>query len=98
MGERENVLRLPVNAIFEDDGVTAVHVLQSGRVEPRQVEIGEQNQRFVEVTAGVAAGDRVMLVGDTPAADDVLPATAGDGKVLDVDLDKLVGNGDFRMG
>ncbi len=73
VGERRNVVRLPVNALFGRDGLTLANVLRGGRVETRQVEIGEQNQRYVEVLAGVAEGERVMLVGE-PAVGDGGPA------------------------
>ena len=64
VGERRDVVRLPVSALFERDGLTLVNVSRGGRVEARQVELGEQNPRFVEVLAGVAEGERVMLVGE----------------------------------
>ncbi len=98
VGERQDVVLLPVNAIFEDDGMTVVNVLRGGQVESRQVELGEQNQRFVEVVAGVAEGDRVMLVGDTPGAGDG-PAASGEIETLDIDFGKLLGgNEDVRLG
>ena len=64
VGERSDVVRLPVNALFERDGMTVVSVTRGGRVEVRQVELGEQNPRFAEVLAGVSEGERVMLVGE----------------------------------
>ena len=64
VGERRDVVRLPVNALFDRDGLTLVDVWDGGRREAQQVEIGEQNQRFVEVVAGVEEGERVMLVGE----------------------------------
>ena len=92
VGERPDVLRVPVNAIFDRDGMTVVNVLRGGRIEPRQVELGEQNPRFVEVLAGVAEGDRVMLVGDTPMVDDVPPVIA-EIETLELDGGKLLGTG-----
>ena len=76
VGERRDVLRLPVNAVFERDGVTVVNVRRGGRVEARQVELGEQNQRFVEVVVGVTEGERVLLVGGLAGGGDVPPAGA----------------------
>ena len=67
VGERRDALQVPLNAVFEDDGLAVVNVLRGASVESRQVELGEQNQRFVEVVAGVAEGEIVMLVGDAPA-------------------------------
>ncbi len=75
VGERRGVVRLPVNALFGRDGLTLVNVVRGGRVETRRIEIGEQNQRYVEVLAGVAEGERVMLAGE-PAVGDAPPAMA----------------------
>ena len=71
VGERSDALQVPLNAVFEDDGLAVVNVLRGASVELRPVELGEQNQRFVEVVAGVAEGERVMLVGDAPARNGV---------------------------
>ena len=64
-------------------------MLSGRRVEPRQAELGEQNQRFVDVVAGVVAGDRVMLVGDRPTID----APTRDGE-----LALEIGFGELRSG
>ena len=84
VGERRDAIRLPVNALFERDGMTVVNTLRGGRVEVRQVELGEQNRHFVEVVAGVTEGDRVMVVGqpgdnaaDAPSAGGVSAAGLG---------------------
>ena len=73
VGERRDVVRLPVNALFERDGLTLVNVRRGRRVEVRQVELGEQSPRFVEVLAGVAEGERVMLVGEPSGGGDEPP-------------------------
>ena len=44
VGERQDVLRLPVNAPFERDGMVMVNVLRGGQVETRQVKLGEQKR------------------------------------------------------
>ena len=99
VGDRQDVVRVPINAVFENDGMTLVNVLRGRRVEARQVELGEQNRRFVEVMAGVAAGDRVTLVGDTPVVDAVPAAAEDSALALEIDLGKaLGGNGDSRLG
>ncbi len=82
VGERRDVIRLPVSALFEREGLTVVDVLGGGGVETRQVEIGEQNQRFAEVLAGVAEGEQVMLVED-PALGNAPPARMEPAGALD---------------
>ena len=66
VGERPDILMIPINAVFERDGVSVVHVLWGGRIDTRPVELGESNQFDVEVLAGLREGDRVSLT-DTAA-------------------------------
>src|SRR5262249_19054870 len=51
VGERKDVLLVPVNAVFERQGLTVCHVLHALRVETRQVELGEADDAAVEVRA-----------------------------------------------
>ena len=75
VGERRNVVtRVPVNALFERDGLTIVNVLSKAAGSRRaRSTSGMQNQRFVEVLEGVAEEERVMLVGE-PVGGDAPPA------------------------
>jgi HlyD family secretion protein len=70
VGARENVLRVPVAAVFQRQGTFIVYMAPGG--ESRAVEIGEANDQFVEILSGIAEGDRVLLTdaegGDTGAA------------------------------
>ena len=84
VGDWQDIVQVPVNAVFENDGMTLVNVLRGGRVESRQVELGEQNQRFVEVVAGVAEGERVMLVGDAPTVDVGASSVEGGRAVVEI--------------
>ena len=90
VGERQDVVRVPINAVFEESGMTLVNVLRGRRVEGRQVELGEQNQRFVEVVAGVSEGERVMLVGDRPPVDTPGANEAGEA-VMEIELGTILG-------
>ena len=56
VGERRDVVRLPVNALFERDGLVTVNLRYGRRLESRQVELGAQNEQFVEVVAGRCGG------------------------------------------
>ena len=96
--ERPDVVRLPINAVFEREGLSTVNVLRGNRVEARQVDLGEQNRRFVEVLAGVAESERVLLTGGTPALADAAAAN-GNRETLSADFGDLLGEGgDVRLG
>ncbi len=61
VGERKGVLLLPINAVFDRQGVAVVHVVGAFRVESRPVELSDSNDLFVEVRAGLREGERVTL-------------------------------------
>ncbi len=66
------VLRLPVSALFRSGEGWAVFVLgDDGRARLQSVEIGHMSDRFAEVTAGLAAGQRVVLHPSDRVADGV---------------------------
>ena len=83
MGERRDALLVPVNAVFERDGVTVCHVVRPFGVETRAVQLGESDDAVVEVISGVTEGERVALteVAGTPrpapSATSVGSATSG---------------------
>ena len=89
VGERQDVVRVPINTVFEENGMTLVNVLRGRRVERRQVELGEQNQHFVEVVAGVSEGERVMLVDHRPAVDPPGANEAGEA-VMEIELGTML--------
>lgn len=57
----EDVLTVPIGALFRVDGQWAVFVVESGQAMTRQIEIGERNADFAEVVAGLQAGQEVIL-------------------------------------
>jgi HlyD family secretion protein len=57
----ERALAVPVQAVFMDGPVRYVHIPDGNRFAKRPVQIGRRSDRFAEVLAGVAAGDRVLL-------------------------------------
>jgi HlyD family secretion protein len=57
----QDVLTLPLTALFRDGDSWAVFVESGGRAELRRVEIGRRNGVSAEVVSGVAAGERVVL-------------------------------------
>ena len=60
--ERRDVLLVPVTAIFTRGHELVAHVYRRGRVETRPVQLGESDGSQVEVIAGVAEGDSLMVV------------------------------------
>jgi HlyD family secretion protein len=56
---RDDVLRVPTQAIQQDGTVLALG--QDDRLETRKLETGLANWAFTEVSAGLEAGDRVLL-------------------------------------
>ena len=69
VGTRKNVLLAPITAVFDRQGMFVVYVVgPSGRSERRQVQPGASNGQLVEVTAGLQAGEHVMLVEPPGAA------------------------------
>ncbi len=70
-GAAENVLLIPLEALFEDDGRTMVEVLQDdNRVKMTQVRLGLISDRYAEVTDGLEEGQLVV----TGSSADLLPS------------------------
>jgi multidrug resistance efflux pump len=61
LSERAGVLVVPVNAVFDRQGIVVAHVLRGFRTETRQVELGETDGVMAEVRGGLEEGDRVAL-------------------------------------
>jgi HlyD family secretion protein len=57
----EDVLTVPVGALFRLGEDWAVFVLKDGRANVTIVKIGHRNGRMAEVLSGLSAGDRVIL-------------------------------------
>jgi HlyD family secretion protein len=76
LGERSNVLLIPVNAVFERDGLPVAHVSHRWTTETRPVQLGESNGLQVEVLSGLSEGERVRL-DDVAVQGGASPAPAG---------------------
>jgi len=57
----KEALYVPVEAIFDKSGGEVVYVKQGGRFVPRQVKIGERNEKAVTILEGLKAGEEVAL-------------------------------------
>jgi multidrug efflux pump subunit AcrA (membrane-fusion protein) len=62
---------VPVTAVFNNQGERIVYVVGATGAEPRRVDLGESNDRMVEITAGLREGERVSLT--APAAAGAAP-------------------------
>jgi len=56
-----DVLVVPVQAVGQKDGKHRCYVVHGKSVEPREVELGDNNDKFVEVKSGLSEGERVAL-------------------------------------
>ena len=59
--ELENVLAVPVQTVFTKVGHHFVFRQKGREAEPAEVEVGASSDEFVEITKGLADGDRVLL-------------------------------------
>ncbi|MBA1334142.1 MAG: hypothetical protein HPY66_1626 [Firmicutes bacterium] len=70
-GSAKNVLLVPVEAIFEEDGKPMVEILnKDGTVRFAEIKVGLMNDRYAEVISGVEEGDLVI----TGSSADLLPS------------------------
>ena len=57
----EDILTVPVGALFRQGEDWAVFSLKDGRASTAIVKIGHRNGRMAEVLSGLSSGDRVIL-------------------------------------
>jgi RND family efflux transporter MFP subunit len=63
----EDVVVLPIEAVFEAEGKPTVY-LANGK--PREVSVGRRSDTEIEITSGVSAGESVCVVDPTIAAEE----------------------------
>jgi RND family efflux transporter MFP subunit len=69
-GSAKNVLLVPIEAVFEEDGKPSVEVMQpDGTTKVVRVELGLMNDRYAEIKSGLEEGQMVV----TGSSADVLP-------------------------
>ena len=56
-----DVLMLPVQGVTEKEGVHYAYVVTNSGVERREIEIGENNDKYVEIKSGVTEGEHVAM-------------------------------------
>lgn len=59
--ESNNILTIPVSAIYRDENHWAVFVLSHGRAQKRLINIRSQNPEHVAIEAGLSEGEEVIL-------------------------------------
>lgn len=61
LGERDDVLTVPRQAVFESEGRSVVYALRGGELQPQTVELGPASLGRVVIDSGIEEGDRVAL-------------------------------------
>jgi len=76
--QNSDVVALPMTALFTN-GVSRIAILDGDTVRLREIKTGLRGDRFVEITAGIEAGERVITTGKERVAegDEVKPVEAG---------------------
>ncbi|MGJ3262987.1 MAG: efflux RND transporter periplasmic adaptor subunit [Salinarimonas sp.] len=70
--QQEDVVQVPLGALFREGGEWAVFVVEEGIARVRPVELGERTMRSAQVLSGLGPGESVIL----HASDRILPGTA----------------------
>ena len=79
---KPNVLCVPVNAVIPKNGSTMVYMVDKNqKARPLDVKTGLKNDRYIEITQGLKAGQQVITKGNTLVNDGTLVrVVAGGGK------------------
>jgi len=79
---KNDVLCLPVNAVIPENGSSVVYTIdKNNKARPIDVQTGIKNDRYVEVTKGLKAGQQVITKGNTLVNDgSLVRVIAGGGK------------------
>ena len=93
--ELDDCLQVPVQAVFLDGGEPICFVKNGALIEKRAIETGQSNHKWVEVAAGLAEGEVVLL--SRPAGFTLEPAPPADRTDFDPPEFQMPG-GDFPHG
>lgn len=63
LDKREDVLVLPIGAIVQDAGQTYCWVVETGKLDRRQIQLGLRSGKEVEVLSGLDGSEQVVLTG-----------------------------------
>ena len=68
VGTRKDVLLIPVTSVFQKQGSFVAYVVGRNSIAPRPIDLGESNDRMVEVVNGLHEHERVSLTEPLDAA------------------------------
>ena len=87
VSQYDDVVYVPIQAVTALGNDRVVYVTQGGNAQPRVVEIGEYNDRFIHIKSGLEEGEEVLL---RPPRPDTDASRMDDGLGFDdVDMDQL---------
>lgn len=75
---RADSLLVPVEAVITEDTRSSVFVIVDGKAQRRAVTLGYRNNGHVEITSGVAEGERVVVTGQASLRNDARVTVIGD--------------------
>ena len=67
--KRDNVLKVPLEAVVKQDNKNYVFALNSNRVKKKEVTIGENSPKFLEIKSGLKENETIVLQGATRLKD-----------------------------
>ena len=57
----ENALAAPVQSVMEAEGKHVCYVVSKGKIERREIKVGDSNTRMIQIVEGVQEGEKVTL-------------------------------------
>ncbi|HOP74202.1 MAG TPA: efflux RND transporter periplasmic adaptor subunit [Bacillota bacterium] len=67
--ERKNVIQIPIEAVIEETGTKAVFVIKDNQAYRKNVEVGINNGKFIEIISGININDQVVVLGQSNLED-----------------------------
>ncbi len=64
-----DVISIPMEAVFEKEGKTLVYVKKGSAFEPREVTVGQDNQDFIIISRGLEENEQVALIDPTKTSE-----------------------------
>ena len=75
--ELKDAVYVPIQAVVRVDGKSRVYVMSAGTLQPRDVEVGLDNNRMIHVVSGLREGERVSLTPPLQSSEKRAEAPAG---------------------